>query len=272
MQILFLGGDLRQKYASDYLNKRSIKSKSYINYTLNDDEVLKDIGESSVIVLPLPIQKDSIDEIFNRINAKQTVLGGIIPENIYTKYSNKCRAIIDYYKNDYFVLHNAFLSAEGAIFYAKEKINRSIKNSKIAILGFGRIGKMISYLLWAQGAKISVFTRKDIDCLWSELMGFDAHKTENLSAVADVKDNNSFDIIFNTIPAHIINEDLIKDIHNSIIIDLASYPYGLDDELLKKYNVSYYREPGIPGRYAPQSAGEIIGETVINILNQEKLL
>ena len=272
MQILFLGGDLRQEYASDFLNRQNIQSKAYINYSLDDKEVIEDIEESSVIVLPLPIQKDYIDKIFSCLSLKHTVLGGIIPEQVYDKYKNRCQAIIDYYKNDYFVLHNAFLSAEGAIFYAKEKMNRSIKNANIAILGFGRIGKMISYLLWSQGAKISIFTRKDIDRLWSGLMGFNAHKTENLVAMAGVNNKNVFDVIFNTIPAHIINEDLIKIINTSIIIDLASYPYGLDDDLLKKYNVSYYREPGIPGRYAPQSAGEIIGETVINILNQEKLL
>lgn len=271
MQILFLGGDLRQKYASEFLNKRKICSKVYLDFAL-DEDVLSDIDNSDIIVLPLPIPKEGIYDLFGRLNTNHTVLGGMIPKEIYDKYIGKCRAIIDYYKNDYFVLHNAFLSAEGAIFYAKEKISRSIKDARIAILGFGRIGKMISYLLWSQGAKISVFARNNIDCLWSSLMGFDANKIEILDSVDSVEYINEFDIIFNTIPYHILNENLISSIDKPIIIDLASSPYGIDEELLKKYNISYFREPGIPGRYAPQSAGEIIAETIMYILQQENLL
>ena len=271
MRILFLGGDLRQKYACEYLNKKNINSKVYIDFAL-DEEIISEIDSSEVIVLPLPVPKDGIYDLFDKFNTSHTVLGGMIPKDVYEKYFERCKAIVDYYKNDYFVLQNAFLSAEGAIFYAKEKIKRSIKDARIAILGFGRIGKMISYLLWSQGAKISVFTRNNVDCLWSSLVGLDAHKIEILESVDRIGDINEFDIIFNTVPHHILNENLISVIDKPIIIDLASSPYGIDDELLKKYNISYFREPGIPGRYAPQSAGEIIGETIMNILKQENLL
>ena len=42
-------------------------------------------------------------------------------------------------------------------------------------------------------------------------------------------------------------------------------------DLIKKYNLNYYRELGIPGRYAPQSAGEIIGKTIIDyVLTKEE--
>ena len=103
-------------------------------------------------------------------------------------------------------------------------------------------------------------------------MGYDAHKMENFKIIENINGEKEFDIIFNTIPHNVIQEDFISKINNSIIIDLASYPYGMDNDLVNKYNVSYYREPSIPSRYAPQSAGEILGETIINILSQENLL
>ena len=54
---------------------------------------------------------------------------------------------------------------------------------------------------------------------------------------------------------------------------MASFPYGIDDKLAAEYNLKYYKELGIPGRYAPMSAGEIIAKTIINnILTREDLI
>ena len=61
--------------------------------------------------------------------------------------------------------------------------------------------------------------------------------------------NNKYDIIINTIPFHIIEEvdyDKIKKCH---IYDLASYPYGFDNEKLQVINLLK-----IPGKYYPNDA------------------
>ena len=80
--------------------------------------------------------------------------------------------------------------------------------------------------------------------------------------------NNKYDLIFNTIPFWIMDEHFAKSKNSdTIIIDLASRPFGIDEELVNRYHLKYYRELGIPGRYAPQSAGEIIGQTIINNIN-----
>ena len=72
----------------------------------------------------------------------------------------------------------------------------------------------------------------------------------------------------------IMDEEFVRSTDPmTIIIDLASFPYGMDDKLAKEYNLKYYRELGIPGRYAPVSAGEIIAKTIINnILTREDLI
>lgn len=283
MSVLFLGGDMRQKYACDYLNERKIDAIACLDITI-DDQLIQYINKSNMIVFPLPASKDGIaintitndrmiciKDIFKLIPNDKTIIGGRFTKSMKDFFKEKSYSYVDYYDDESFQIQNALISAEGAIYYGKSRFIGSIHNSKIAILGFGRIGKILSYLLMSQGAKISVFARKDIDCTWSELIGFKANKIKNIASdnVLDFREYH-FDIIFNTIPHRIINEYCAKSIStNSIIIDLASDPYGMDLELARKFNLQYYRELSIPGRYAPKAAGEILGNTIINIINQE---
>jgi len=278
MEVLFLGGNARQQFANDYLCKYGIKSRILIDINL-DNEFDKLIDGADVIILPLPTTKDGINlniasnisiyELLKRMSNGQLIIGGKIPIDVYSQSDFKNRTIIDLFADESFVIQNALLSAEGAIYYAKEKTNRSIHGSRVAIFGFGRIGKLLAYLLYSQGAKISVFTRKELDRTWSKIFGFDTHKIENI----DNHQGEIYDLVFNTIPFHIINEEFLRSVsEESVIIDVASYPYGIDEALIKKHNLNYYIEPAIPGRYAPQSAGEIIAVSIINYLTQEKYI
>ena len=42
------------------------------------------------------------------------------------------------------------------------------------------------------------------------------------------------------------------------ILDIASRPYGVSKEVVDKYNLDYYLYSGIPGKYDPKRAGEIL--------------
>ena len=181
--------------------------------------------------------------------------------------------IIDYYNIEYFQIMNALLSAKGSIYLAKSKFSKSIYNSNIAILGFGRIGKILAYLLHLQGASISIGARKDNDLAWGKICGFKTIPLNNPKEFNNSISNAKYDIIINTIPSKIMNETFCKNINkNALIIDIASPPYGMDESLAHQYTINYHRESGIPGRYAPQSAGEIIAKTIIdNILTKEDL-
>lgn len=277
MRTLFLGGDIRQKYASEYLVNKNYSSSVYLDFDISN--IKKDIERSDIVALPVPATMDG--ESLNSSNAlsekimlsdlaktlmNKIIVGGKLPnifKNVDVKYC------IDYMDIDAFQIKNALLSAEGAIFYAKQKLERSIYNSNIAILGSGRIGKILAYLLGAQGARVTVISRKDVDLAWSQLIGYSTIKIDSRIGVITPK----IDIIFNTIPYRIMDENFVINLNqNILIIDLASFPYGIDDGLVKKYNLSYYRELGIPGRYAPQTAGEIIGQTIIDyVLTREDL-
>ena len=276
MKVVFVGGDLRQKYASDYLNENNIESL-YIPY-FSEAEFF---GQSNVIVLPLPASTDGVHlnisnnenkskikllDFLSHMGENVLILGGKFSKDIKEFMAENKIRYIDYYDIETFQIQNALLTAEGAIYYAKNRMSKSIHSSYVAVLGFGRIGKILAYLCRSQGAKTTVYARGDVDRTWSSVAGIKALKIDKLGTGEPYK----IDIIFNTIPHNIINENIISKIKkDTLVIDLASKPYGIDEELIIKHQLNYHRELGIPGRYAPKSAGEILGQTIINILNTE---
>lgn len=277
MKILFLGGDARQKHACEFLQNNGYDADYKFNLKLTT-ELIRSIQASSVIVLPLPISSDGIYitsngeeklkicEILNHTKKGVLIFGGKIGEVERELFDSKNIKYIDYFNEESFQINNAILSAEGAIYYAKQRFDKSIYNAKIAILGFGRIGKLLLYMLRPQGAKIDVYARKDSDLAWSAISGANAVKLSSVtSQTQEALWNDSYDIIFNTIPYNIINEDTAMLIDkNTLIVDVSSPPFGIDEKLIDKYKLNYHKEPSIPGRYAPKTAGEIIGNTILN--------
>lgn len=279
MKALFLGGDLRQEYACEYLNKCGIQTE-YIRSCIFDESTVSKIEKTHILVLPVPTLLNGVNfnitdgsqiniyDIFAVLNNKTIVFGGKLSIPIKDYLITKEIKYIDLFDIESFQIQNALLSAEGAIYYAKQRLERSIHGAEIAILGFGRIGKILAYLLGSQGAKITVCARKDSDFTWSKLIGFNGFKIKTIGNKSNIDlINNKYDLIINTIPFWIMDESFAKSRNgDTIIIDLASYPYGIDESIVSEYDLKYFRELGIPGRYAPQSAGEIIAKTILNNL------
>lgn len=280
MNILFLGGDLRQEYASQYLTSKGYNSCAYIDFTI-DKEIEKEIEKAQIIVLPVPLSLDDtflnissnphkikLLDLLKLIDENKQIIAGKLSQKICDLMHEQKHQIIDYYNIEYFQIMNALLTAEGAVYYAKSKYQKSIYNSNIAILGFGKIAKILAYLLHLQGAHISIVARKESDLAWANICGFNAISISKLN-IYNKKHNN--DIIFNTIPYNIMDGHFCNYIDSStLIFDLASAPYGINESLLENYKIQYFRESGIPGRYAPKSSGEIIAQTIIEYILTEE--
>ena len=78
-----------------------------------------------------------------------------------------------------------------------------------------------------------------------------------------------FDIIINTIPFQILDNDrldlLKKDI---LIIDLASNPGGVDRKSAKEKNIKLIWALSLPGKVAPVTSAEFIKETLYHALKE----
>ena len=264
MNILFIGGDKRMLFAKDYLNKNGYKTDS-LGLIENDNGKIE---TADIIILPVPTSKDN-KNIFCPLTNKEIPLKTIDKANenaiIFSanyKISNKRN--IDYLKLDGYAILNAVPTAEGAISAAIENTDFTIWKSKTLVIGNGRTGKILAERLNALKANVTVSARKFYDFSLIDSFGLKYIETENIKETA-----KKYDIIFNTIDVELQN-DVKKQLENILIIDLSSKGC-ITEEDIKKYNLKYIKLPGIPGKTAAKTAGNIISQTVIDILKKEKM-
>lgn len=114
------------------------------------------------------------------------------------------------------------------------------------------------------GAQTYVEARKFADLAMIEGHGYIPLPIEYLSSHI-----HEFDIIFNTVPALILNEQLLKNVKKDVlIIDLASKPGGVDFDAAKENRIRVIWALSLPGKIAPVTSGAIIKDTIINIINE----
>lgn len=91
------------------------------------------------------------------------------------------------------------------------------------MLGYGKIGKILAKDLCGMGAQTYVEARK-----YADLAMIEGHGYEPLPLDAMKDKIHEFDIIFNTVPSLILDNEVLANVKkDSIIIDLASKPGGV---------------------------------------------
>lgn len=172
--------------------------------------------------------------------------------------------IFDYGTREEFAVSNAVPTAEGAMEIAMKEYDGTLCGSECLVAGYGRIGKVLSKMLCGIGAKVTVSARKKSDLAYIEALGMKSIDTLTLSG--------HFDLIFNTVPTLIFDSHtLAKTAQGAVVIDLASYPGGVDFEAAKRMGIHALPALSIPGKVAPMTAGEIIKNAVYNIAREERL-
>ena len=78
-----------------------------------------------------------------------------------------------------------------------------------------------------------------------------------------------YNLIINTVPAMILDRTMLEAVSkDTLIIDLASKPGGVDFEAASQLNKRTLQALSLPGKVAPITSGEIISEAVKNIINE----
>ncbi len=284
---LVVGGDMRQVYAAKKLSENfSVYAAGFDCRTFNEENIIF-IGnllemprKADYILYPLPVSNDGVfvnapfcenkillTDTLDLLKDNGIIFGGKIDPSTM-KIFNKFKAeTVDYFKIEDFNLLNAVPTAEGAVQIAMRERNSVLYKSKVLVTGYGRISKVLIKILHAMGAEVTVTARKYSDLQWAEVMGC---KSVHLS---EFKNNvNEYDIIFNTIPAMILDKNILDKIKKeAIIIDLASKPGGVDFEAAKKFGIKTIHALALPGKIAPVTAGEIIACTAFNILKERRV-
>lgn len=247
-----IGGDKR----TEYLRSKLLTDGHRLTYQSSD---------ADIIILPMPLTADGIHILNTDIEIDEYLRK--LPKNIPVFAGGSREGVIDYSKDNSLAALNAIPTAEGALALAIENTSASIWRSRCLVVGSGRIGKYLAGLLKAMGAQVTISSRREEDRVYSMIWGYSHAYSGNLLEIIGDQD-----IIFNTVPSMVIGEaELLKVKHNALIIELASKPYGVDMDISSQIGVRTILASGLPGKVAPQSAGEIIGETIYRLISEMRV-
>ena len=285
-KISIIGGDLRIVKLIEILSHDGYSVFTYglekAENLKKDEKIVGDlsleevIASSRIIIAPIPFssngiqintpfsdEKIAIEELINQIKNKIFIAGSIKPE-IKEKLEQNGNMVIDLMQREELAVLNTVSTAEGAIQIAIEQTARTIHGSKVLVMGFGRVGKILAHMLEGIGANVYCEARKNIDIAWIKAYGYQAIYLNELEKHLD-----KFDVIINTIPSMILDEkrlDRLKE--DCLIIDLASNPGGVDMKQAKQKGIKVIWALSLPGKVAPITSAEFIKETLYNIFQE----
>lgn len=251
-------------------NEKAIITTDIKDSVKNSEFILLPLPYSSVsgeISSPLYKNKIKTDEFIGELSSKQVLLAGKIDKLFAAVLESKEIKYFDYFDCEDFSVKNAVPTAEGAIEIALRELPITLCGSNCLVTGFGRISKLLSSLVKSFGAHVTVSARRHSDIAWITATGYDALYINELSDSI-----HKYNVIFNTVPHTIFDKEMLKKINKDcLIIDLASKPGGVDFDAAQKLGLNIIWALSLPGKVAPLTAGEIITDTVLNIIKEQEV-
>lgn len=237
-------------------------------------------AQANILVLPTPAFGDqqkvilgkeqigvSAQELFSCMSGDSLVFAGRVGEDVAQLAREHGIRLIDYMQVEEIQWRNAIPTAEGALWLAMQKLDITLHGAHVAVLGYGRIATALCSRLRDFGAKVTVAARNPRDLVRIELEGYRALRIKQESSLLPL--TTGYDVIFNTVPCRILTPLLMERMHaKTILVELASSPGGWDPTLARCDRAIY--APGLPGKYAPKTAGEIIARVIFDMIKEEK--
>lgn len=189
--------------------------------------------------------------LLDRFSRDVVLCGGNLDAPILEGYKR-----IDLLKDETYLAHNAYLTAEAALDVATGYLPVTVRNCPTLICGWGRIGKCLSLLLRDMGADVTVAVRSAKDRAALRSMGF---QTADISGIRCL---HRCRLIFNTVPHPVLTQEQLTDCPgNCVKIDLASTPGMSGPDII--------HATGLPGLHLPESSGKLIATRLDDYLKKE---
>lgn len=283
---LVLGGDLRNVKLAGMLADDGNRVYSFGQD--RSDEILDDgriekctslktaMEKAQVIIGPVPFSSNEdfinapfahdkimIDDLM-KTNKGKIFISGSIKDDLKKQLDEKYMEVIDIMKRDDLAILNTIATAEGTIEVAIKNTDKILQGSRVLILGFGRVGKIVANKFSKMSAIVTCAARKVSDLAWIKAYGYNSLNINDM--LYDLKE---FDIIINTVPQTILREKELKHIDaEALLIDLASSPGGIDGKMATSMGLNFIWALALPGRIAPSSSAKFIKDTVYTILEE----
>jgi len=280
-KVAIIGGDRRSVELAKQLIKDGKLVKSYalgnpIQGVIESATLESAVNEVDIVVGGIPVSRDGISlncaycdinitfsHLFEHMNEKQVFIGGAIKDSIKEIADKHHIQVYDLLEREDMAILNAIPSAEGAIMVAMQNSEITLSESKVLILGYGRISKVLAKMLKGFDSKIHIAARKDENLAWIRTNGYKAIEFKRIE-----KYLNDFDFIFNTVPQTVLGYNELKEIRKScVIVDLASPPGGIDFDKSKELGLNVEWALSLPGKVAPITSAGYIKDTIDKIMN-----
>lgn len=278
-----VGGDERQAHlaamlCADGYAVRTLALERHPVYGCTMIDSLTEMNGSAAIILPLPAQQSDarlnaplsdtsfpLAQVLDAIPAGTLTLAGSVPFWMHAHAVRGELRLIDYLAREELAIRNAIPTCEGALQIAMEQTPFTLHGAHCLVIGYGRIGAMLAERLAALGADVTVSARSLRDFARIEAEGLHSLDTRHLRGHLQ-----GFDLIFNTVPAPILDTRTLAGLNAPcLILDLASLPGGIAPDTILPPDCRVIHALSLPGRVAPLSAARAIHATISSILQEE---
>lgn len=242
-------------------------STRFLHVTLHhpDDGILP-LCADDVLIFPLPMTRlsadwdrcvpgsdgDTVVRMIRVLPGDKLLLGGT-PDPLHIRLAEEYGSVLlDYCDDETVRMKNAVPTSEGAIGIAIEALPHTIWGSRFAVTGYGKCARALAVRLKALGGHVTVAARREDARTEASLDGCDTMPLADfLTAPPPVR------CVYNTIPAKIFPEDFCDRLPaDTLFVELAG------ERALPVCDRVLYA-PGLPGKTAPETAGEILCNAIL---------
>lgn len=229
------------------------------------------------VVLPVPAERAGLlnapyagetlrmDTLLSSLWPGQILICGKLCEDSCLAAVNGGLVVEDLMLRRGFTVGNAAVTAEGALDVMMNASPRTLWRSRVLVTGWGRIAKLLVLRLLALGAEVAVAARKEADRAMAAVFG--ARPLDFSALEGELGD---FDFVVNTVPARVLTDAMLCCIaEDALLLELASPPGGFDMTLAENIGLHALCAPGLPGRYAPLTAAELMRDTIYTVLREQ---
>lgn len=261
MELVAFGGDARMEGALEAARRAGHTARH-----VRDEGDAQDISHADAVLLPWPrsFREERLvggtmsrEEVLRRIPPCRAVLGG---GDVDPREWPQAGRWISPQADETFLRTNAQLTAEGALFAAVSRRKRALLRSTCVVTGFGRIAQEVTRRLCAMDVFVIVCARNEAQMRAAHQAG--AHPVPLAQIVPAC---GQADLVMNTVPARVLGDEALLAMkeRGTLLLELASAPYGADIERAAQLGVAVAVESGLPGRYAPAEAGAALFEALL---------
>lgn len=237
----------------------------------------------------------SITDLLSGLTNRHTLFGGNIPKQIISHCAQLGISVYDFMKMEEITLKNTVATAEGAIGEAITLSPGTLHGSRCLVIGFGRCGETLAEKLKGLDAQVTAADCSAPRLALAYALGFSPVQMKQPFSGSSAF-LSAFDFIFNTVPAPVLDRSALRLLNtDAVLIDIASGPGGIDlsssiasdsdsisdgssssddssssgcstNTAPKAHRLCIKRCPGLPGRYCPKAAAEILYQAILEHL------